>query len=68
MAKKSIKLLSDKLTKVDEALHVYMYDNGYMVEVSGRDTNDEWSTAKLMCSNIEDVIELLKEASNMERS
>jgi len=68
MAKKSIKLLSDKLTKVDEALHVYMYDNGYMVEVSGKDTNNDWSTAKLMCSNIEDVIELLKEASNMERS
>lgn len=68
MAKKSIKSLSDKLTKVDEAVHIYMYDNGYMIEVAGRDSNDDWSTAKLMCASIEDVIALLKEASNMERS
>lgn len=68
MAKQPIKLLSDKLSKVDEAVHIYMYDNGYMVEVSGRDKADDWSTAKLMCASIEDVIALIKEARSMERS
>lgn len=68
MAKKSITKLKDKLAKVDESIHIYMYDNGYMVEIAGRDSDDDWSTAKLMCANIEDVINLIKEASDMERS
>jgi hypothetical protein len=68
MTKKPIKTLSEKLKKVDESIHINMYDNGFMVEVSGKDSSDDWSTAKLMCANIEDVIALINEAANMERS
>ena len=30
---KTVKKLSDKLTKVNESFTINMYDNGYMVEV-----------------------------------
>ena len=32
--------ISDKLSKVDESFTVYMYDNGYMFDVSGRDAEE----------------------------
>ena len=44
-----------------------MYDNGYMLEISGRDSNDDWKNAKITVSSIEDLAELIKEASEMER-
>jgi hypothetical protein len=59
--------LSDKLVKVSDNLNVYMYDNGFMVEVSGRDESDDWKTAKIMCTSIEEVTEILKEAAGLPR-
>ena len=44
----SVKKLSDKLTKVNENFTINMYDNGYMIEVSGRDDEDNWKTSKIM--------------------
>jgi len=60
--------LADKLTKADDSLNVYFYDNGYMVEVSGRDDNDDWKTAKVMCSSLDEVTAIVAEAAAMERS
>lgn len=57
--------LSDKLAKVGDSLTVNMYDNGYMVEVSGRDSDDDWKTAKILCSTLEDVFAVIKEASTV---
>ena len=59
--------VSDKLAKVGDSVQVYFYDNGFMVEASGRDTNDDWKTAKIMCNTIEEVSEILKEASQLPR-
>jgi hypothetical protein len=60
--------LADKLAKADDSLNVYFYDNGYMVEVSGRDDNDDWKTAKVMCSSLDEVTAIVAEAAGMERS
>lgn len=60
--------ICDKICTVDESIHVSMYDNGYMVEVSGKDTEDDWVTAKIMCKTIQEVSELITEASEMKRS
>jgi hypothetical protein len=60
--------LSDKLAKADDSLNVYFYDNGYMVEVPGRDSNDDWKTAKIMCASLEEVTAIVAEAAAMERS
>ena len=58
--------LSDILTKVDEDVTVTRADNGYIVTVSGRDTDDDWATAKIVCNSLEEVMALITEASMME--
>jgi hypothetical protein len=67
MAKKIVKKISDKLTKVNDTLTVNILDNGYFVEVSGRDEDDNWISAKLMCTNLNEVNDLIKEASEMDK-
>jgi hypothetical protein len=66
--KKTVKTLSDKLTKINDSFTVNLYDNGFMVEAGGRDDNDEWITAKIMVSTIEDLVTVIREAADMERS
>jgi hypothetical protein len=44
-----------------------MYDNGFMLEISGRDDNGDWSTAKILCKDMDELIGLIKEATVMER-
>lgn len=68
MAKKSIKTISDKLAKVNDNFTVYMYDNGYMIEVSGQDGEENWESAKIMCSTVDELTALVHEATTMERS
>ena len=65
--KKTVKTLSDKLSKVNENFQIYMYDNGFMIEVNGRDADDEWATAKIMVSTVDDLVVLIREAVDMER-
>ena len=60
--------LSDKLTKADDSVTVQIFDNGYMVEVGGRDAEDDWATAKVMCATLDEVNAVVKEAAEMERS
>ncbi len=67
MATKTVTKISDKIVKISESYTVYMYDNGYMVEASGRDKKGEYISAKILCNTIDDVIKLVQEASEMER-
>ena len=67
MTKKSIKKISDKLKKVSDSFTINMLDNGFVIEISGRDHCDEWTSAKIMCSTIEDLSNYIKEASEMEK-
>ena len=67
MAKKSTTLISDKLSKVNENFQVYMYDNGFMFEISGRNHAEDWATAKFICATLEDVNALIVEATEMPR-
>ena len=68
MGKKVVGKVSDKLAKVDESFSVFMHDNGFLFEISGRDHSDEWATAKIQVSSIEKLVELIKESTDMERS
>ena len=67
MAKKQIKSLGDKHAKVNENYTINKYDNGFMIEVGGRDQDDEWKTAKIMVPTVEELLVLVKEATEMER-
>ena len=55
-----------KLAKVDESITVNRYDNGFMVEVSGRDDENDWKTSKVLCGTEEDMIAVVKEWNSME--
>lgn len=66
MAKKSaVNKVSDKLAKVNDSFSVYMYDNGYMVEISGRDADNEYKTAKVMCSELAQLAAIVQEITEM---
>jgi len=56
----------NKLAKVNESFTVYRYDNGFMIEVSGRDRNNYYKTTKIMCNTQDDLIETVKEALSMD--
>ena len=51
--------VSDKLSKVNDSFTVNMYDNGYMVEIGGRDDNDNWVNAKLLCNTFKDLVSVI---------
>ena len=60
--------LSDKLAKADDSVQIQIFDNGFMVEVSGRNAEDDWATAKVMCATLDEVNRVVAEAAEMERS
>lgn len=59
--------LNEKLEKVNDTFSVYMYDNGYMFEINGRNENGDWVTAKILCKDLDDLFGLIKEATDMEK-
>jgi len=65
--KTQVKTVGDKLNKVNESFTVNMYDNGYMIEVGGRNSDNDWATAKIMVGSIDELIVLIKEVADMER-
>ena len=62
---KGIAKVSDKLTKVSENVIIYFYDNAYMVEVSGKNAEDDWATTKLVCRDLSEVQTLLEEVDSL---
>jgi hypothetical protein len=57
--------ISDKLKEVNDSITIYRYDNGYMVDVSGRDSSDDYKNARICVSTIEEVTSLVNEFSSM---
>lgn len=55
-----------KLAKVNESITLNRYDNGFMVEVGGRDSDNEWKTAKILCGTEEEMMAVVKEWNSME--
>jgi len=64
---KTVTKLSDKLVKVNDNFSVHMYDNGFMVEVGGRNKKSDYVSARILCSTLEEVQALVAEACVMER-
>lgn len=61
------KTVSEKLSKVSDAFTVNMYDNGFMVEISGRNKKEDWVTSKTICNTLDDLITVIKSITDMER-
>ena len=55
-----------KLKKVNENISINRYDNGWMIEIGGRDKENDWKTAKIMCNTEEELVAIIKEWNSME--
>jgi hypothetical protein len=55
-----------KLTKVSENITINRYDNGWMVEVGGRNKKEDWASAKILCNTEEELVALIKEYNTMD--
>ena len=55
-----------KLVKVNESITINRYDNGWMVEVSGKTDQDDWKSSKVLCNTEEQLVALIKEYNTME--
>ena len=49
------------LVKVNESITINRYDNGWMVEIGGRNKKEDWANTKTLCNTEEEVIALIKE-------
>ena len=66
-AKTTVKTISDKLTVVSESYSINMYDNGFMIEIGGKDGIGDWKNAKIMVTTVDELVALVREAAEMER-
>ena len=49
--------IKEKIYKRDEDFRIYTYDNGYLIEVGGRNGDDEWVTAKVFAVGTQEVLD-----------
>lgn len=52
-----VETIAAKIRKRDEDFRIYTYDNGWLIEVGGRNEDDDWVTAKVFAYTIEEVQE-----------
>jgi len=55
-----------KLIKVNESISINRYDNGWMVEIGGRNKKEDWTNTKTLCNTEAELIDLIKEYNSME--
>ena len=55
-----------KLDKVNESISINRYDNGWMVEVGGRDKDSDWKNCKILCTTEDEMLAVVKEWNTME--
>jgi hypothetical protein len=51
----------NKLSKVSESITLNRYDNGWMIEIGGRDKKEDWKNTKTMCNTEDEVVAVIKE-------
>lgn len=56
----------DKLAKVSESITLNRYDNGWMVEIGGRDKKEEWKNTKTLCNTEDELLGVIKEWNSKE--
>lgn len=59
-------MINNKLDKVSDSYTINRYDNGFMIEVSGRDADGDWVTSKVICNTEEDLITVIKQVNSLE--
>ena len=55
-----------KLAKVNESMTINRYDNGWIVEVGGRDDESDWKNCKILCNTEEEMLAVVQEWNTMD--
>jgi hypothetical protein len=55
-----------KLAKVNENISINRYDNGWMIEIGGRDKKQEWKNCKILCNTEGELLSIIKEWNTIE--
>ena len=55
-----VETIAEKIRKRDEDFRIYTYDNGWLIEVGGRNEDDDWVTAKVFAQTIDEVQEAVR--------
>lgn len=58
----------NKLTsyvQVSDSLTLHRYDNGWMIEISGKDVDNDWKNSKIICNTQEEVFLLIEEYNSI---
>lgn len=55
-----------KLAKVNESITINRYDNGFMVEVGGRDDDNDWKNCKILCNTEAEMLAVVQEWNSMD--
>lgn len=55
-----------RLKKVSDSFSVNRYDNGWMIEISGKNTDDDWTTVKIICQSEEEMFKLIATYNTVE--
>ena len=59
-------MIKNKLNKVNDCYTINRYDNGFMVEISGRDSQGDYKTSKVLCNTEEDLLTVIKQINSLE--
>ena len=59
--------MSKTLVKIAEDFMVNLYDNGFMVQATGYDAEQEYVTVKYVCKTDEELVNYVKALILMER-
>lgn len=57
-----------KLKTVNETVNIHRYDNGWMIEISGKTINDDWKTQKFIINTEEELLDYIKTYNSMKLS
>ena len=60
--------IAETFDSVNDSVTVYRFDNGWMLEVTGRDKSEEWITRKIVCPDLKNLLTLLETYSKIKIS
>lgn len=60
--------LVDFICKIGEDINIKIVNNGFLLEVSGRDGEDNWTTVKLVCLSRVELNSFLDECEDIPRA
>ena len=59
--------LPKNFSKINESITINFYDNGFMLEVTGEDKNDNWIVAKIVSPTLSEMFTLIEQASALKK-